>query len=133
EVTGLVEFPVVLSGAIDARFMDLPPEVLTTSMRAHQKYFACLDARGRLAPRFLVVANNLTADGGAAIVSGNERVLKARLSDAKFFWDQDRKHPLESRAEKLSERIFHAKLGTVLDKARRVEALAGTIAPLVGA
>jgi glycyl-tRNA synthetase beta chain len=131
EVTGLVEFPVVLSGAIDARFMDLPPEVLTTSMRAHQKYFACLDHSGALAPRFLVVANNLTSDGGAAIVAGNERVLKARLADAQFFWDQDRKAPLESRVEKLGERIFHEKLGTMLDKARRVERLAEAVAVFV--
>jgi glycyl-tRNA synthetase beta chain len=131
EVTGLVEFPVVLAGSIDAAFMDVPPEVLTTSMRTHQKYFACLDAEGRLAPRFLVVANTLTSDGGAAIVAGNERVLRARLSDAKFFWDQDRKAPLESRVPKLAERIFHAKLGSVLDKVGRVEKLAEAIAPYV--
>ncbi len=131
EVTGLVEFPVVLSGAIDPAFMALPPEVLTTAMRAHQKYFACLDKAGRLAPRFLVIANNLTRDGGAAIVAGNERVLRARLSDAQFFWDQDRKTRLESRVEKLGERVFHAKLGTVLDKVRRVEALSETIAAFV--
>jgi glycyl-tRNA synthetase beta chain len=131
EVTGLVEFPVVLAGTIDHAFMDLPPEVLTTSMRAHQKYFACLDRGGKLAPRFLVVANNVTADGGKTIVAGNERVLRARLSDAQFFWDQDRKVTLESRVEKLGERIFHAKLGSVLDKVRRVEALVETVARFV--
>jgi glycyl-tRNA synthetase beta chain len=131
EVTGLVEFPVVLAGSIDPAFMDLPPEVLTTSMRAHQKYFACLDRAGRLAARFLVVANNLTTDGGKTIVAGNERVLRARLSDAQFFWDQDRKARLESRVEKLGERIFHAKLGSVLDKVGRVEALVETIATFV--
>ncbi len=111
--------------------MALPPEVLTTSMRAHQKYFALLDAQGALAPKFLVVANNLTEDGGAVIVAGNERVLRARLADAKFFWDQDRKVRLESRVEKLAERIFHAKLGSVLDKVKRVEKLVETIAPFV--
>ncbi|HEX3499876.1 MAG TPA: glycine--tRNA ligase subunit beta, partial [Stellaceae bacterium] len=131
EVTGLVEFPVVLAGRIDPDFMALPPEVLTTSMRAHQKYFALTDATGALAPKFLVVANNLTADGGATIVAGNQRVLRARLSDAKFFWDQDRKAPLESRVEKLRERIFHAKLGDVLAKVARVEKLVDAIAPHV--
>ncbi|MBX6366772.1 MAG: glycine--tRNA ligase subunit beta [Rhodospirillales bacterium] len=131
EVTGLVEYPVVLAGRIDDAFMDVPPEVLTTSMRAHQKYFACLGSDGKLAPHFLLVANTTTSDNGAAVVAGNERVLRARLSDAKFFWDQDRKVPLESRVPKLAERIFHAKLGTVLDKVRRVEALAEALVPFV--
>ncbi len=128
EVTGLVEWPVVLSGQIDPAFMELPPEVLTTSMRTHQKYFACLDAKGALAPRFLVVANMAAEDGGAAIVAGNERVLRARLSDAKFFWDQDRKVPLESRVPKLEERVFHARLGSMGDKAGRVVKLAEALA-----
>jgi glycyl-tRNA synthetase beta chain len=131
EVTGLVEFPVVLAGRIEPDFMALPPEVLTTSMRAHQKYFALTDAAGALAPKFLVVANNLTADGGTTIVAGNQRVLRARLSDAKFFWDQDRKIRLESRVAKLAERIFHARLGSVLDKVGRVERLVDAIAPHV--
>jgi glycyl-tRNA synthetase beta chain len=131
EVAGLVEFPVVLVGRIEPEFMDLPQEVLTTSMRAHQKYFALTDASVNLAPKFLVVANNLTADGGATIVAGNQRVLRARLSDAKFFWDQDRKVKLESRVAKLAERIFHAKLGSVLDKVTRVEKLVEAIAPHV--
>jgi glycyl-tRNA synthetase beta chain len=131
EVAGLVEFPVVLVGRIEPEFMDLPHEVLTTSMRAHQKYFALTDATGKLAPKFLVVANNLTEDGGATIVAGNQRVLRARLSDAKFFWDQDRKVRLESRVAKLAERIFHAKLGSVLDKVARVETLVDAIAPFV--
>src|SRR6266851_380395 len=131
EVTGLVEFPIVLVGHIDPTFMGLPPEVLTTSMRAHQKYFALLDDTNALAAKFLVVANNLTADGGATIVAGNERVLRARLSDAKFFWDQDRKAPLESRVPKLAERIFHAKLGSVLEKVERVAKLVEAIAPYV--
>ena len=128
EVTGLVEWPVVLMGRIEREFMELPPEVLTTSMRTHQKYFACLDGKGALAPHFLVVSNMIADDGGKAIVAGNERVLRARLSDAKFFWDQDRKQKLADRVEKLKERVFHAKLGTVYDKMSRVAHLAYTIA-----
>jgi glycyl-tRNA synthetase beta chain len=131
EVTGLVEYPVVLAGSIDAAFMDLPAEVLTTSMRSNQKYFALLDREGNLAPKFLFVANNMTADGGAAIVAGNERVLRARLADAKFFWEQDRKARLDSRVAKLEERIFHAKLGSVLAKVQRIERLVEEIAPFV--
>ncbi|HUC64478.1 MAG TPA: glycine--tRNA ligase subunit beta [Stellaceae bacterium] len=131
EVTGLVEWPVVLLGRIDAEFLSLPPEVLTTAMRTHQKYFACLDRVGRLAPRFLVTANMIADDGGAAIVAGNERVLRARLSDARFFWEQDRKVALASRIPKLAERVFHARLGSVLDKAGRVMRLAAALAPLV--
>ena len=133
EVTGLVEWPVVLCGKIDPAFMGLPPEVLTTAMRAHQKYFALLGPDGKLAPRFLVVANMETKDKGAAIVAGNERVLRARLADAKFFWDQDRKVKLKDRVPALKDIVFHAKLGTVADKMDRVQALAAEIAPLVGA
>lgn len=131
EVTGLVEWPVVLLGRIEPQFMDLPPEVLTTSMRTHQKYFACLDGRGALAPRFLVVSNMSADDGGQAIIAGNERVLRARLSDAKFFWDQDRKVKLESRVPKLMERVFHAKLGSMFDKVARIGQLAATLVPHV--
>jgi glycyl-tRNA synthetase beta chain len=121
EVTGLVEYPVVLAGRIDADFMDLPPEVLSTSMRAHQKYFSALKPDGSPAPRFLFVANNDTEDGGAAISAGNERVLRARLSDARFFWDQDRKVRLEDRIDALKDRVFHAKLGSVYEKVERVQ------------
>ena len=121
EVTGLVEFPVVLIGAIDEASMELPPEVLTTAMRTHQKYFSCLNPDGRPAPRFLFVANNLTADHGKTIIAGNERVLRARLADARFFWEQDRKVRLEDRVEALSERVYHARLGSVRDKVRRME------------
>ena len=124
EVTGLVEFPVVLKGAIDADFMALPPEVLATAMRAHQKYFSCLKPDGTPAPRFLLVADNLATDGGKTIIAGNERVLRARLADARFFWDQDRKVPLASRVEALAGRSFHAKLGSVRDKVARMERLA---------
>ena len=131
EVTGLVEFPVVLAGRIDADFMSLPPEVLATAMRAHQKYFSCLNADDTPAPRFLFVANNVAVDGGKTIVAGNERVLRARLSDARFFWDQDRKTRLADRVDALKGRVFHAKLGSVYDKVRRVEALADYLAPFV--
>ncbi|MGH7750691.1 MAG: glycine--tRNA ligase subunit beta, partial [Candidatus Dormibacteria bacterium] len=119
EVTGLVEWPVVLMGSIERGFMDLPPEVLTAAMRAHQKYFACLDGKGALAPKFLLVANMQASDGGKAIAAGNERVLKARLADARFFWDQDRKIRLEDRIGALKDRVFHAKLGSVYDKVER--------------
>ena len=133
EVTGLVEFPVVLMGAIDEASMALPPEVLATAMRTHQKYFSCLNPDGTPEPRFLFVANNLTADDGKTIVAGNERVLKARLADARFFWDQDRKVPLASRVEALKDRVYHAKLGTVYDKVERIEQLAEYVAAMIGA
>jgi glycyl-tRNA synthetase beta chain len=131
EVTGLVEFPVVLIGAIEADFMALPPEVLATAMRAHQKYFSCLRPDGTPAPRFLFVANNLATDGGKTIIAGNERVLKARLADARFFWDQDRRTTLESRVEALSQRVYHEKLGDLLFKAERIERLAAFLARFV--
>jgi len=131
EVAGLVEWPTILMGGIDAGFMTLPPEVLTASMRAHQKYFALLNGKGALAPKFLLVSNMVARDRGKAIVAGNERVLRARLSDAQFFWDQDRKATLASRVPKLAERIFHAKLGTMKDKVVRLEALVTEIARYV--
>jgi glycyl-tRNA synthetase beta chain len=131
EVAGLVEWPVVLMGSIDPKFMDLPPEVLTTSMRAHQKYFSVLTEAGALAPRFVVVANMLTDDGGKAIVAGNERVLRARLSDAKFFWDLDRKTNLEDRVPALAQRIFHAKLGTMAEKVDRIGKIAVDLAQYI--
>jgi len=131
EVTGLVEFPVVLIGRIDDASMELPPEVLATAMRTHQKYFTCLKSDGSPAARFLFVANNNTPDHGKTIVAGNERVLKARLADARFFWDQDRKIPLADRVEALKERVYYEKLGTVYDKVRRMEALAEFLVPHV--
>src|SRR5438067_5634787 len=97
-------------------------------MRTHQKYFSCLKPNSSPAPRFLFVANNKTPDDGKTIVVGNERVLKARLADARFFWDQDRKVRLEDRVDALADRIYHAKLGTVRDKVRRMELLAGFLA-----
>jgi glycyl-tRNA synthetase beta chain len=131
EVTGLVEFPVVLAGAIDAEYMALPSEVPATAMRTHQKYFSCLQPDGTPAPRFLFVANNVAADHGRTITVGNERVLRARLADARFFWDQDRRVPLASRIEVLSQRVFHAKLGSLLDKVARMERLAEFLAEYV--
>jgi glycyl-tRNA synthetase beta chain len=131
EVAGLVEFPVVLAGSIDANFMTLPPEVLVTAMRTHQRYFSCIEPDGRPASHFLFVANNLASDGGRTIIAGNERVLRARLTDARFFWDQDKRVPLESRLEALSNRVFHAKLGSLRDKVDRMEQLADFLAPLV--
>ena len=133
EVSGLVEWPVPLLGSIDAEFMALPDEVLTTSMRSHQKYFSVVAEDGKLAPRFVVVSNMEAEDGGAAIVAGNERVLRARLADAKFFWDQDRKETLESRVPLLAQMMFHEKLGTLEEKIARIEALAVVLAPSVGA
>ena len=133
EVTGLVEWPVPLIGTIDETFMDVPAEVLITSMRSHQKYFSLLRADGSLAPRFVVISNMVAGDGGQAVVAGNQRVLRARLSDAKFFWDTDRRHRLDSRLDKLAERTFYASLGTVRDKADRIAALAAHIAGLIGA
>ncbi|MGE5503991.1 MAG: glycine--tRNA ligase subunit beta, partial [Actinomycetota bacterium] len=124
EVTGLVEWPVVLVGTIDDSFMEVPQEVLITAMRSHQKYFSLLKADGRLAPRFIVVSNMETKDGGKAVVAGNQRVLRARLSDAKFFWDTDRKATLASRLPKLAERLFYARLGTLADKVGRIKGLA---------
>jgi glycyl-tRNA synthetase beta chain len=131
EVTGLVEFPVVLMGAIDDAGMVLPPEVLATAMRTHQRYFSCLNPDGTPAPRFLFVANNLTADHGNAIVAGNERVLRARLTDARFFWDQDRRVRLVTRVAALSGRVFHARLGSLRKKVERMERMAEFLAPLV--
>jgi glycyl-tRNA synthetase beta chain len=128
EVAGLVEFPVVLMGAIDDASMELPPEVLATAMRTHQKYFSCLNPDGSPAPRFLFVANNLTADDGKTIIAGNERVLRARLADARFFWDQDRKVRLEDRVAALKDRVYYEKLGTVFDKTKRIEQLSAFLA-----
>jgi glycyl-tRNA synthetase beta chain len=133
EVAGLVEWPVILVGEFDKSFLAVPPEVLTTTMRANQKYFALRDpATGKLSNKFLVVANMITKDGGAAVVAGNQRVLRARLSDAKFFWDLDLKETLGSRIPKLGGIVFHAKLGTQLERVQRIANLAGEIAFLIG-
>jgi glycyl-tRNA synthetase beta chain len=133
EVAGLAEWPVVLIGSIENEFMELPPEILQTSMRTHQKYFALRDARvGKLANRFAVVANMIAEDSGKQIVAGNERVLRARLSDAKFFWDNDRNTKLADRADALKNIVFHAKLGTQYERVERIEGVAGEFAEKIG-
>ena len=135
EVAGLVEWPVPILGDMDPRFLDLPAEVIRTSMRTHQRYFAVRDpATNALAPHFVVVANIAPADGGAAVAHGNARVLTARLSDARFFWDEDRRPGNFDRwGKKLAGVTFHAKLGTMAERVARIAALAREIAPLVGA
>jgi glycyl-tRNA synthetase beta chain len=134
EVSGLAEYPTVYIGAIQDEFMDVPAEILQTSMRTHQKYFSLRDPKtGKMANRFALVANMVATDGGKEIVAGNERVLRARLSDAKFFWDEDRKYTLESRVEELKGIVFHAKLGTQFERVERIEKLAGEIAAKIGA
>jgi glycyl-tRNA synthetase beta chain len=132
EVTGLVEWPTVLLGSIDAAFMDLPHEVRTSTMRANQKYFTLRHADGSAAPRFALVANVPGSDGGAAIIAGNERVLRARLADARFFWDQDLKIKLVDRLSGLDRVTFHAKLGMMREKAERLAELSAFIAGQIG-
>jgi glycyl-tRNA synthetase beta chain len=124
EITGLVEYPVPLMGRIDESFMRVPQEVLISSMRTHQKYFSLLDNKGKLAPYFITVSNIKTKDNETKILAGNERVLRARLSDAAFFWDQDRKLPLYNRVKDLRKVVFHARLGSVGDKVKRMTELA---------
>ncbi len=133
EVAGLVEWPVPLLGRIDDAFMDLPDRVRQLTMRLNQKYFTLLGPDRSAAPFFVIVANIAATDGGKASVAGNERVLRARLSDARFFWDQDRKQRLDSRLPKLEAVTFHAKLGTQGARVLRLVRLAGLIAPKVGA
>ncbi len=124
ENAGLTEWPLPLIGGFDEAFLAVPPEVIQLTARLNQKYFMARDSGGDLAPVFACVANVTPLDGGAAIVAGNEKVLAARLSDAKFFWDQDLKVSLAVQAEKLSQIVFHEKLGTVADKVERVAKLA---------
>jgi glycyl-tRNA synthetase beta chain len=134
EVTGLAEWPVPVLGAMDPAFLDLPPEVVKLSMRTHQKYFAVRDPKtGALAPNFVTVANIEAADGGAKIAAGNAKVLSARLDDARFFWDNDKKVSLEALAPKLAKIEFKKELGSIADKVERVAVLARELAPKVGA
>jgi glycyl-tRNA synthetase beta chain len=133
EVAGLVEWPVPLLGRIDPSFMDLPPEVRQVSMRVNQRYFTLRCADGSPAPWFGFVANIEADDGGAAIIAGNERVLRARLADARHFWDLDRKTPLAARVPQLDQITFHAKLGSQGDRVQRLRKLAQAIAAAVGA
>ncbi|MCA0358097.1 MAG: glycine--tRNA ligase subunit beta [Proteobacteria bacterium] len=134
EVAGLAEWPTPVLGDMDPAFLSLPPEVIRTSMRTHQKYFAVRKAGEEgLAPHFITIANIQAADGGAVIAAGNAKVLSSRLSDARFFWDEDVKVGFEPWLEKLNGVTFHAKLGTMAQRVERIVALAGEIAPLVGA
>jgi glycyl-tRNA synthetase beta chain len=124
ENAGLTEWPVPLLGRFDPDFLDVPAEVIQLTARINQKYFVMRGQDCLLAPAFVCVANIDAGDGGEAIVEGNRRVLAARLSDARFFWEQDLKVPLEEQAAKLSGIVFHEKLGTVADKVERVAKLA---------
>ncbi|MGR3570431.1 glycine--tRNA ligase subunit beta [Brevirhabdus sp.] len=136
EVAGLVEWPVVLMGAIGADFLDLPPEVLQTSMREHQKFFSVRNPKSGRIEKFVTVANRETADDGATILAGNGRVLAARLADAKFFWENDLRVAQAGMGEwldKLGAVTFHNKLGSQADRIARIAALAREIAPQVGA
>ncbi|MCL5776739.1 glycine--tRNA ligase subunit beta [Limibaculum sp. FT325] len=140
EVAGLAEWPVVLMGEIGAEFLDLPPEVLQTSMREHQKFFSVRNPKTGRIERFVTVANIEAPDGGAAILKGNRRVLAARLSDAKFFWENDRRKVagqgiagIEAMAKPLDSVVFHQKLGSQAERIARIAALAREIAPAVGA
>jgi glycyl-tRNA synthetase beta chain len=134
EVAGLVEWPVVLTGDFDAAFLDIPREVIRTTIRANQKCFVLTErASGKLSNKFMLVANIEAADGGAAIAAGNGRVVQARLSDAKFFFETDLKIKLEDRLAKLDKIIFHEKLGTQGERTKRLQGLAREIAPDIGA
>src|SRR6202521_4473875 len=133
EVAGLVEWPVVLMGAFDASFLNIPSEVIRTTIRNNQKCFVLADAAGKLATKFILVANIEATDGGQAIIAGNERVIRARLADAKFFYESDLKIPLEQRLPKFKNIVFHEKLGTQWERIERIERLAAELAPLVGA
>jgi glycyl-tRNA synthetase beta chain len=132
EVTALVEWPAVYAGGFDPAFLTVPPECLILTMQQNQKYFALADSDGRLANRFLMLSNIETADP-LAIVEGNERVLRARLADARFFFDQDRKTRLEARVPKLATVVYHHRLGTQLDRVERVRGLAVWLASAIGA
>ena len=130
EVACLVEFPVVLTGGFDKAFLEVPRECLVVSMQQHQRYFPLNDAKGGLLPQFLFVSN-MKASSPKQIIQGNERVLRARLSDAKFFYDQDRKTRLESRVPRLANVVYHNRLGSQLERTQRISKLAGEIARLL--
>lgn len=131
EVTGLVEWPQVLVGEFEAHYLALPPEVLLSEMREHQKYFGASKTSGEISNHFFVTSNLPTADGGAAIVHGNGRVLRARLADGEFYWNADRATPLSEWAQKLEGVIFHAKIGSVKEKVERMQQLAPLLAVFV--
>jgi glycyl-tRNA synthetase beta chain len=134
EVAGLVEWPVVLTGSFDEEFLSIPDEVIRATIRNNQKCFVVSDPKtGKLTNKFILTANIEATDGGKAIVAGNERVIRARLSDAKFFYETDLKTKLEDRLPKFEQIVFHEKLGTQAERIARIERLATEIAPLVGA
>lgn len=134
EVAGLVEWPVALMGSFDAEFLSIPDEVIRATIRNNQKCFVVRDPKtGKLANKFILTANIEATDGGKVIVAGNERVIRARLSDAKFFYETDLKTKLEDRLPKFDQIVFHEKLGTQAERIQRIERLAAEIAPLVGA
>src|SRR6202521_3662758 len=134
EVAGLVEWPVVLMGSFDEEFLSIPGEVIRATIRNNQKCFVVSDTKtGKLTNKFILTANIETSDGGKAIVAGNERVIRARLSDAKFFYETDLKTKLEDRLPKFDSIVFHKELGTQGERIKRIERLAAEIAPLVGA
>lgn len=133
EVTGLVEWPTVLVGEFEADYLKLPPEVLVSEMKHHQKYFAMKKADGTLSNQFLITSNMITSDGGKAVCHGNARVLRARLEDGAFYWNQDRKKKLDDWAQGLADVIFHAKLGTIAQKVERIVTLSEIIAQQIGA
>ncbi len=133
EVAGLVEWPVVLMGEFDKSFLDVPAEVIVSSIRNHQKCFALTDKSGDLSNNYLLVSNLIARDGGRKITEGNNKVIAARLSDARFFWEQDKKTALQDRLPQLEKITFHAKLGTQAERVARIEALAGNIARTIGA
>ncbi|HTK14218.1 MAG TPA: glycine--tRNA ligase subunit beta [Xanthobacteraceae bacterium] len=133
ETAGLVEWPVVLMGSFEESFLAIPQEVIRATIRNNQKCFVVRDKAGKLAPKFILVSNMAASDGGKAITAGNERVIRARLSDAQFFYETDLKTKLEERLPKFSDIIFHEKLGTQAERIDRIERLAAELAPLVGA
>jgi glycyl-tRNA synthetase beta chain len=134
EVAGLVEWPVVLMGSFDQKFLQIPEEIIRATIRNNQKCFVLRDAaHAKLIDKFILVSNMEADDGGKAIVAGNERVIRARLSDAKFFYETDLEVPLEHRLPKFKDIVFHEKLGTQFERIQRIEALAAGLAPLVGA
>jgi glycyl-tRNA synthetase beta chain len=133
EVAGLVEWPVVLMSEFDAAFLEIPPEVIRATIRVNLKCFVLRRPSGALANKFILTSNIEASDSGAQIVAGNARVVRARLSDAKFFWESDLKIKLEDRLPKLDRIVFHEKLGTQGERVKRIEALARELAPVVGA
>lgn len=132
EVTGLVEWPVALTGSFEERFLAVPAEALVSSMKEHQKYFHVVDAHGQLKPNFITLCNIESKDP-VQVIAGNERVIRPRLADAAFFFETDKKTPLADRVEKLESIVFQKQLGTLADKTRRVQALAGALAEKIGA